>query len=259
MTTLLNLEHKFQNYLLDSSQDIFHHVMGTTKVPTDIRRAIYGHAYQARLHEALVASYPVLEQYLGSDPFEELSYAFIEHHPSNYRSIRWFGDTLAEFIQEQSQYREYIYLSELAAFEWTLALVFDAACHDILELKDMQHVPPNAWANMRLRVHPSIHRLSLSWNVVQLWQTINDNSPMIEPCKSPSNVAWILWRKDLTTHFSSLPVDEAFAIDAIIKGSTFGEVCEGLCQWVNEEDAGIRAASLLKGWITAGLITEIVL
>ena len=259
MTTLLNIEDKFQNYLLHSSQDIFHHIIGTTKVPADIRLAIYGNGYQARLHEALVASYPILERYLGSDPFEELCYAFIDHYPSPYRSIRWFGDKMAEYISLHSQYKEYLYLSELAEFEWAMALVFDAADSSIIQLEDMQHIAPNAWEGMRLSVHPSIHRLSLAWNVVQIWQAITDDAPLCEPLQSPSKVVWILWRKDLISQFSSLAEDEAWAIDAIINGLTFGDVCEGLCRWVEEEEAGMRAASLLKGWITAGLITNIIL
>jgi hypothetical protein len=40
---------------------------------------------------------------------------------------------------------------------------------------------------------------------------------------------------------------------------SFGDICEGLCQWVSEEEAGQRAASLLKTWIQLGLLAEVVL
>ena len=70
---------------------------------------------------------------------------------------------------------------------------------------------------------------------------------------------FVLWRNGLTSQFSSLSEDEAWAIDAMIKGLTFGELCEGLCQWVDEEEAGMHAASLLKGWIMMGFITAVVI
>ena len=256
MTTLVNLERQFQSYLLHSNQDIFQHVVSTSKIPADIRLAIYENAYRARLHEALVTNYPVLQNHLGSDPFEELSYAYIDENPSQYRSIRWFGDQLAHYLQHHRHYKEYTYLAELAAFEWTMALVFDAADCDVLQLEDMQHIAPNDWSTMRLSVHPSLHRLSLSSNVVQLWQAFNENMTPLEPSSSATKTEWVLWRKDLISQYSSIAKDEAWAIDAIISHLTFGELCEGLCQWVDEEDAGMRAASLLKGWITAGLLIK---
>lgn len=57
--------------------------------------------------------------------------------------------------------------------------------------------------------------------------------------------------------FYSLEQDEAWAIDSMLKELTFGELCEGLCQWHHEDTVGMKAATLLKNWIQAGLISEI--
>ena len=90
------------------------------------------------------------------------------------------------------------------------------------------------------------------------WQAITDELAPTKPQQNTSDVGWILWRKALMNQFSSLSADELWAIDAMINGLTFGEICEGLCQWIDESDAGMRAASLLKGWITEGLITNVI-
>ncbi len=95
--------------------------------------------------------------------------------------------------------------------------------------------------------------------MVQIWQAITDEQTLEDPQQSASTVDWIIWRNELMSQFSSLSEDEAWAIDAITNGLTFGELCEGLCQWVDEQDAGVHAASLLKGWITAGLITDVII
>lgn len=258
MDKLLNVESIFQDYLLHSNQDIFNHVVGTCKVPVDIRLGIYENAYRARLHEALIATYPVLQSYLGYEQFEELCFAYIDAHPSEFRSIRWFGDQLTDFMNMNSPYKEFPYLSELAKLEWTMALVFDAANGPVLQLEDMQSIPPEAWSTMRLQIHPSAHRLSLSWNTVQIWQTITDEQTPTEP-QQAIPVHWLFWRKELMSQSSSLSEDEAWAIDIVINKSTFGELCEGLCQWIDEKNAGMHAASLLKGWIIAGLISEVIL
>lgn len=257
MTQLLDLENKFQNYLLSSQQDIFQHIVSTHKVPADIRLNIYKNAYRARLHEALMTSYPALQSYLGYEQFEALCDGYIDAHPSHFRSIRWFGDQLPDFLKQHSDYKAFPYLAELAQFEWTLALVFDAADSRTIPLDEMANIPPDAWINMRLQTHPSIYRLTLFWNSVAIWQAMLDEKMPDDPQQNTSGTHWILWRKELTSHFTALSEEEAWAIDALINGATFGDICEGLCQWVNEEEAGMRAASLLKSWITAGLITKI--
>ncbi len=255
MTKLMELETTFQNYLLHDNPAIFQHVIGTNKVPIDVRLEIYGHAYRARLHDALAVSYPVLQDYLGEEQFETLCLDYINDYPSPFRSIRWFGDHLPAFLQS---YEEFPYLAELAQFEWTMALVFDAADKSTIQLEHMQQIPPEQWNTLRLQTHPSIHRLTFSWNVIQIWQAINDEQTPDEPQQSSVPIEWILWRNELISQFSSLPADEAWAIDAMINNQTFGEICEGLCQWVDEANVGMHAASLLKGWITAGLITNII-
>lgn len=259
MNGLRHLQNKFQAYLLQSNSAFQNHIVTTGKVSAETRLAIYANAYRSRLIEALAANYPILQVYLGCEQFKELGQAYLSACPSSYRSIRWFGDKLAHFLCENSPYKEIPYLGELAQFEWTLTLVFDAADSKILQVEEMGSIPPDAWITMRLQAHPSIHRLNLTWNVVQIWQCISDDKTPPEPLQNPAPIHWVLWRKELMNQFCSLANDETWALDAILSGSTFSDICEGLCQWIDEEEAGLRAASLLKGWISEGLIAEVIL
>lgn len=257
MSKLHFLENTFQDYLLTTNPAIFQSVIGTAKVPAEVRLAIYSDAYRSRLHEALSASYSIVEKYLGHEPFQALSYAYIDEYPSAFRSIRWYGDRLAVFLRQHPTYKQYPHLAELAQFEWTMALVFDEKDSLTMPLEAMLTIPPQAWADMRFQTHPSIKRLSLSWNAVQIWQAVKDENSPEEPQQYETPLSWILWRHELMSQFSSLQDDEAWAIDAMMDGLTFGDICEGLCQWVDEETVGVHAASLLKGWITSGLITKV--
>lgn len=259
MKSLIKLEHSFQNYLLHANKEIYHHVIGTSKVPVDVRLDIYSYAYRARLHEALSLTYTALEHRLGADSFEKLCYAYIDAYPSSFRSIRWFGDQLPRYIKDHPTYRKSSYLAELAQFEWAMNTVFDAKDSEVIELKDMQSIQPEAWENLRFQIHPSVQRLDLMWNVVPIWEAITQQQPPKKPEKYAAMKPWILWRKGLVTQFVSLTEEEAWAIDVIIKQATFGEMCEGLCRWVDEEQVGLHAASLLKGWITSGLISNVLL
>lgn len=257
MKDLLTLQNQFQEYLLHSQNDIFNYIVNTEKVPTDVRLSIYSHAYRSRLLEALAANYPSMQVYLGSEQFETLGNAYIDRYPSHFRSIRWFGDQLENFLHENKPYNDFPYLSELAKVEWTMTLVFDAANSDFVKLEDLGNIPPECWVDMHLLAHPSAHLIQLSWNVVPIWQALSQDELPCELLQSDMPISWIFWRSNLINQYCSLTKDEASALDAMLKGNTFGEICEVLCQFVDEKEVAMRAASLLKGWISAGLIAEI--
>ncbi len=247
---LLQLQNNFQEYLMQEKQDIKQSIMSTEKVSAEMRLAIYGEAYRSRLHEALEASYPALKKYLGEEEFEKLCYRYIDANPSVYRSIRWYGDQLAQFLKDP-------FLSELATLEWTLALVFDAKGGSVFQLQAMSALSPDSWADMKFIMHSSVYRLNFSWNTMQIWQKLMEEVSPPTLKKNARSEGWILWRQELTSRYASLPQDEAWGLDALLNGATFGELCEGLCEWVAEEEVALRAASLLKGWITAGLIVDV--
>lgn len=258
MSDLGDLQNKFQDFLLRTNDEIKRSITAPPSGNVQTRLDIYGQAYRLRLLDALTSNYPVLKAYMGEDAFEKLSYAYIAQSPSVHPSIRWFGDTLAAFITGLPEYKKQRYLAQLAHIEWIMSLVFDAADAPLVTIEDMGNIPPEAWATMRFDTHPSIHLVDLSWNVIALWQAIMQEEPLPPPKKS-APLTWLFWRQDLINQFTSLSEEEAWALKALLQGATFGEIGEGLCRWVTEQEAGLRAATLLKGWIAAQLITRVII
>lgn len=256
MTDLVNLQDRFQNYLLKGQVGIQQSIVNPEKVSAAKRLDIYLDAYRTRLIEALASNYPILKIYLGSELFQKIANEYLQQHPSSYRSIRWFGDMLADFL---SNYEgdNHPYLAEFAQFEWSLALTFDAADAEVIKMEQMATIPAEAWGSMQLIPHPSLHRINLFWNVIPIWQAISEERLADELVKNVKPAPWVMWRRDYVSRFYSLAEDESWAMDAMIKGLNFGEICTGLCEWVDEQEVGLRAASFLKGWIQSGLISKI--
>jgi hypothetical protein len=252
MSKLQSLQNQFQNYLLKDQPEIQKSIVHTEKVSVNQRLFIYLDGYRCRLIDSLASNFPIISTYLGFDEFRALSSDYIAKYPSTYRSIRWFGDTFADFLKENGQ----TYLAELAEFEWKMTLAFDAADEEALKVEEMAAVPPDAWANVRFKPHASLQLMNFSWNTVQIWEAISHEKKPPKP-KKYKPVTWALWRKDYLNRFYSLAEDEAWALEALSKGATFAELCEGLCNWFEEQEVGMRAASLLKGWIESGLIAGI--
>lgn len=259
MNELTNLQDTFQSYLLHADNQIANLIVGTENVPVELRLMIYGNAYRARLLEALESTYSVLKTYVGDDDFYQLGNEYIDSFPSTFRSIRWFGDQLPEFLKNHPEYGNYPHLSELAKIEWTMTLVFDAEDSESLVVEDMNKLPSHAWDKLQIQFHPSVRVLNLSWNVFEIWQTISDDQEPPEPVCSPSPVVWVLWRNNFLSHYSSVMEDEAWVVNLITKDYTFGMLCEALTQWTDDQNAIMRAAALLKGWIIAGMVKKQIL
>ncbi|PIZ04183.1 MAG: DUF2063 domain-containing protein [Gammaproteobacteria bacterium CG_4_10_14_0_8_um_filter_38_16] len=256
MTSFYLIQEQFQRYVMSNDESIFNQVLGTQKVPKETRLAIYQNAYYLRLKESLETSYPLLKKYLGDQAFEKYANAYIEQFPSTYRSIRWFGDQFAFFLKQQSSYKKKPYLFELANLEWKSALVFDAENAPVLQLEKMASVSPDLWPTIIFKIHPTVQRISLCWNMVAIWQAFHDEKKLLKPIKNPEPMTWILWRKALMTQFISVAADEAYALQSLAAGNTFSALCEKLCELLPENEVGQRAAVLLKRWITMGLIED---
>ena len=131
---------------------------------------------------------------------------------------------------------------------------FDAADAAALTAEALARVPPERWGQLRFQWHPSVARLTLHWNVPQIWQALSADAERPAAAYAAEPQQWLLWRQELTTYYRSLANTEAAALDAARSGWPFGELCELLCAQVGDAQAPLEAAGFLRSWIAAGLI-----
>ncbi|WP_298628423.1 DUF2063 domain-containing protein [uncultured Legionella sp.] len=257
MSELMELQQQFQNFLLSGDTCIDESVIETETVAVATRLGIYKDAYKLRLIESLTTSFPAVHAYLGTEEFQKLCRSYIAFHPSTYRSIRWYGHVLSEHAKHYYT-NAYFYVAELADLEWKMTLAFDAADDPVLSINDVASVPVDSWANMQFALHSSVQRLNYSWNTVPVWRALTNDSDLPEWDNTSKVTPWVLWRsQDNLIQYYSLSEEEAWALDAVIQGLSFGELCEGLCQWIAVDDVAMRAASFLKNWIQQGIMSRL--
>jgi hypothetical protein len=253
---LRQLQQEMQRELLNGGSNIHAAIVDAPPLPTDARLAIYRNAYRIRLIDALDDTYSGLHKLLGDETFAALGELFVAAHPSEHRSIRWFGGELADFLSQCPPFAEQPILSEVARFEWTLAEVFDAPDAPALERATLQAIEPDAWAGMRFHLHPSVRRMSLAWNTVNAWQAVNRDEVPPQPERAPQPVRWLLWRRELKNYFRSLDAAEGTALDAARRNLTFAEICAAMTEWLPEEQIPLRAATLIGTWADSGIIAH---
>jgi hypothetical protein len=252
---LSQLQADFQAYLLDSSKGAAFksQIVNDKKVGVKKRLGIYADAYRLRIIEALTNVYPNLNKLLGDDLFHKAARSYIDVYPSHYRNMRWVGDEMAAHLQKMLP--QYPIAAEMATFEWVLGLAFDAEDAPILTLQDLAAIAPESWGNLRFKFHPAVQLSTPKYNVLRIWQALNsdDAVPKIIQIEEP----YVVWRKDLNSHYRSLELAEYQAIQQVIAGATFGELCEKLQENASEEAATVQAAQYLAAWLNEGLMTTL--
>lgn len=254
MSSLRTLQNNFLAYLRTPQTQMHGAVLDTYSISADLRLKIYADAYRLRLVDALADNYPKLQALLGDEAFAELGARYLDAHPSQHFSIRYFGHRLAEFVATCAPYRQQLVIADLANFEWVLRDVFDAADAAPLRVENLAEIAPEQWPELCFQLHPTVRCLNLTWNAPAMWKALDQQREPPTPQLNTSITAWLIWRRDLNINFRSLEADEAWALDALRHNTSFAELCTGLCEWVDVHNAAVRAAQLLQRWLSEGVL-----
>ena len=262
LNQLAKLQHTFQGCVLEPGKpETATWISASGRASPETQLSKYAYAYTARLKEVLANDFPAVLMAIGDDRFNQLADDYIQAHPSHYFSLRDFGQHLPVFIsnliQVDKNYQGLHWLYELAVFEWSLGQAFDAADVTIFTEQDMAVISPEAWPDLRFRIHPSVQRLDFEWNTPEMWQALTAETPTEVTAEHDVASSWLIWREQLTTRFRSMSAEEQRALDTLCDGGSFNDVCEVLATTMNEDEVPMHAAGLLKGWITQGLISGV--
>ncbi|HYL18833.1 MAG TPA: DNA-binding domain-containing protein [Burkholderiales bacterium] len=257
MKALDQLQREFQGYVLRGDQDVVEHVVGDGRVDPQRRLRIYADAYRLRLIDVLATDYEALRALLGDQEFRAASAGYVMATPSEHRNVRWYGAGLPEFLRTTQPWAQNAAAHEVALFEWTLTLAFDAADDPVVRFEDLAQLPSEQWPTLGFVLHSSVQLIQLRTNAPAMRKASDAQESLPEVVVEGEPRSWLIWRKDLTPCFRSLGEHEAWALSAIRAGADFTALCEGLCEWFPPEDAAPQAAALLRQWVDDELISAL--
>ncbi|MDD4974937.1 MAG: DNA-binding domain-containing protein [Bacteriovorax sp.] len=85
---------------------------------------VYQEDYQARLTEALKNTYRAINYLIGDEDFFGIASDYIKIHPSCSSDLDDYGNDFSHFLTTHPLKEDYLFLSELADFEWNFREVF---------------------------------------------------------------------------------------------------------------------------------------
>ena len=251
---LASLQGDFQAYVLEGRESVAKAISAESAQAARAGLQVYARAYELRLIEILRTDFPMLRRMAGDVVFDGLARAYIREHPSRDRNARWFARHMPAFVAARAGSLPHPAAAEMARFEWTLGLAFDASDDGFLSLDQLVAIPPAKLAAAPFRLHPSVHRIDLRWNIPAIWSAMQEDMgvPMLQAADAP--VAWIVWRPESTSRFRALEADEQTALDAIARSGSLADACCVLEQLMHASAVPARAAQFVRRWVEERLL-----
>lgn len=265
---LAELQVRFQAHVLQDDAeglspalaDVQAHVPGdaqATATPSQ-RLGVYHHAYRARLRDTLRDTHAQTLAYLGDAWFDHLATAFIAAQPSTSANLRWYGQSFAHWLTphvlgDDAALGHHPELVELATLDHALREAFDGPNAALLTAADLATLPAQAWSTLTLLPHPTVRALRVQHNTLALWTALSQDAEVPPAQALPEPTTVLVWRMGEQPHFRSLDPAEAQAIDGVLAGHSWADICAG----APGDDPGTQAtvaAQWLRRWLQEGLL-----
>ena len=255
MSDLRQLQQSFFGHLVASPTDIAEHIQSTAVMSADDRLELYASGYRLRLKEAISTDYDRLYSYLGDEMFEQLMDAYIDAYQSHHPSLRYYSQHMTELLSQQAPFSDYPELLELAKIEQAFNDSFDAATCTTVGIERISELAQEDWPLMTIKFHSSIRVLHLDTNSFQIWKALSEDQSPPALVNEFSN--WVIWRKNLVSRYRALSEPEAVALDLVLKGTNFSELCEKLLDYFDEEQTPVQAITYLQTWINEKMVCQL--
>lgn len=222
-------------------------IKGNDRLSSKERLNIYADMYFYRIRDSLKDDYPCLLKLLGETGFHNLITSYLAKNPPTHFSLRYAGQHLPHFLKSSKQ--QYLFLPELAQFEWDLLTSFDAEDKPALTIEELKRNPPDKWEKLIFRTNPSVIFKKFQWPVDQIRSHLLAGKKLGIFKKKP--VCLCIWRQNYKVHYR--PVSDRLEQKSLFllqKGRSFGEMCE------EATDTPLSMAHLLSRWVKDGLLVK---
>jgi Putative DNA-binding domain len=253
--TLSEIQALFQAAILENDKRVLGLLLDNSMTTRETLFGVYQNGYVSRLVEILGSDYEDLRAYLGEDAFDELAQAYVAAKPSQSQNARWFGNQMPAFLAADERYSSRRELTDLAQIERALSLAFDAADAPQITLKNLADHKPEDWGRLTFVPHPSVTAFDLTTNAFSIWRAIKNEKP-VPKSKTIVGQRLVTWRQGVTPMIREMQAEEAMMWLEACRGARFEVLCEMIATFAKPDEAAVRAATYLQGWLASEMLTS---
>lgn len=118
----------------------------------------------------LDARFPVVKRLVGGDFFLPMAQAYMTHEPPASPILMLYGAGFPAFIAGFEPAADLPYLADVARLEWLQHEATNAADAAPIGAAELAAIPPEAIANLRLRLHPSLRLFASRYPALTIWE-----------------------------------------------------------------------------------------
>jgi Putative DNA-binding domain len=252
--TLKEIQSQFQDAILRKDTRVLALLMDNSRTTRKTLFSVYKNGYVGRLVEILGNDYEDLRAYCGKAAFHRMAEAFVAAHPSQTQNARWYGAKMPEFLRADPRYARRPQLADIAAVESVLSNAFDATDAPHVTLQMLAAHRPEEWGRLTFAPHPSVTRLDVSTNAFAIWCAVKNGTAV--PRVKKINQTVVAWRQGTMPMIREMPPEEAMLWTEAGRGARFEILCEMAAAFDNPEEAAMRVAGYLQGWISTEMLTS---
>ncbi len=227
-------------------------IRGDDRLSAEQRVDIYANMYFYRLLGVMNEDYPATAAVLEETNFHNLITGYLLAYPPAEPSVAGAGRYLADFLRAHPLRAEFPFVADLAALERATIEVFCAADAPILEASQMNKIPPDRWAAVKMRRVPATAILEVQWKVEEVLRAVEGKRRWIEPPRHEHRI--LVWRRNSRVNYREIAGGEAEALAVLRRTVSFGRVCEKLAQDLSDEAAAAEISRTLARWLADGIL-----
>ncbi len=174
-------------------------------------------------------AYPVLQQLLGTDFFNDLARMYGQSHSSHSGNLADFGAELPDFISTLESCRPYPYLTDVARLEWCVHRAYYLPHQPAASLKQLASFAPEHLGDLHFRLQPCCALLNSAFATGPIWQAHQPVAGEL-PADWQQPSGCLIWRPDWTdgwrVQVDCISPGAMIALQSLSDGATLGTALE---------------------------------
>jgi Putative DNA-binding domain len=250
VTLLRTIQKEFSLSLLDRDREVPASIRAGAR--SSRRFDVYRNKVFVSLTDALAARFPVSVSLVGEEFFRAVARSFIELCPPRSPLLMEYGDDFGDFTDTFPPARSLPYLGDVARLEAARTRAYHAADAEPLSADELASLPPCAWEETRVSLHPSVQIVRSRYSVVSIWEAHReDGAPSDLHASSPEDA--LVVRPGLGVEIHRLPPGGAVFLSKLLERATFREAARKAGASDRDFDLVTGLAALLVGRVIVGL------
>lgn len=129
---------------------------------------IYRNNIYSSMIMSLCDTYPLIKQLLGENFFILAAKGYIDRYPSRSPDLYEYGEYFYHFIAEFEYAKEFVYLSEVAKFEWACHEIIAAGEHAPFDLSKLKSIKADDYGKLHFVFHPACRLMHFRFPILDI-------------------------------------------------------------------------------------------